>query len=72
MVMANDIFAAVFFPLSLIMKGKLLHFVIAATSVFTGCLFAFYWKMINIEVQLGVAVCYANVFEVFPTVQALF
>lgn len=69
MAIAIDRFVAVFFPLSDIMKGKLLYFIIAATWVIPSILFAFFWKMMEIEVRGGTTVCFANVLEVFPTVE---
>lgn len=72
MAIAFDRFVAVFFPLSGIMKGKLLYFVIALTWIIPGCFFSFFWKMMNIEVRLGIRVCYANVLAVFPSVKAFF
>ena len=69
MAIAVDRFVAVFFPLSAIMKGKLLYLIIAATWLIPFCFFAFYWKMMDVEVRLGITVCYANVLEVFPTVK---
>lgn len=72
MAIAFDRFVAVFFPLSGIMKGKLLYFVISLTWIIPGCFFSFFWKMMNIEVRLGIIVCYANVLAVFPSVKAFF
>lgn len=69
MAIAVDRFVAVFFPLSAIMKGKLLYLIIAATWLIPFCFFAFYWKMMDVEVRLAITVCYANVLEVFPTVK---
>ena len=69
MAIAIDRFVAVYFPFSTIMKEKLLYFIIVATWVIPACFFAFYWKMMNLEVRLGITVCYANVLAVFPTVE---
>ena len=69
MAIAIDRFVAVYFPFSTVMKGKLLYFIITATWVIPTCFFAFYWKMMNLEVRLGITVCYANVLAVFPTVE---
>lgn len=68
MAIAIDRFVAVFFPLSDIMKGKLLYFVIAATWLIPSILFGFYWKIMAIQVRGGTTVCFANVLEVFSTV----
>lgn len=68
MAIAIDRFVAVFFPLSEIMKGKLLYFIVAATWLIPSILFGFYWKMMEMEVRGGTTVCFANVLEVFSTV----
>lgn len=68
MVIAIDRFVAVFFPLSEIMRGKLLYFIIAATWIIPGIVFAFYWKVMDMEVRGGTTVCFANVLEIFSTV----
>lgn len=67
MAIAIDRFVAVFFPLSAIMKGKLLYFVITATWIIPGCFFAFYWKMMKLQVRRGITVCFADVLDVFLT-----
>lgn len=72
MAIAIDRFVAVFFPLSEIMKGKLLNIVIAMTWLIPSCLFAVYWKIMEIEVRGGTTVCFANVLEVFPTVESFY
>ena len=61
MAIAVDRFVAVIFPFSAVMKGKLLYLIIAATWLIPFCFFAFYWKMMDLEVRLGITVCYANV-----------
>lgn len=69
MAIAMDRFVAVYFPFSTVMKGKLLYFISTVTWIIPTCFFAFYCKMMNLEVRLGITVCYANVLTVFPTVE---
>ena len=69
MAIAVDRFVAVFFPFSLILKGKLFYFIVGATWIIPSTLFAFYWKMMDMEVRGGTTVCFANVLKIFPTVK---
>ena len=66
---AIDRFVAVFFPLSQILKGKLLYLIIGATWFIPSIFFAFYWKMMEMEVRGSTTVCFANVLKIFPTEQ---